>query len=645
MREIVKMHKRHIYLNKKNREEAIKIILRQTDNYADWPEEGIEVTASLGRITSRAVYALCSSPNANVSAMDGVAVRSAETYNASETAPVQLKLGEQALFINTGQPIPEGFDAVIMIEEIHQPSPDTIEIISSVPPWHYVRPTGEDIVAGEQIIPSSHLIRPTDIGALLSGGLIKIFVKKRPVVSIIPTGDEIIEPGNTPSEGQVTESNSHVISGLLNEWGAEPLRLPIVRDIYKNLMQRAEEAIKHSDLLVIIAGSSAGTKDYTADVIASLGRVLVHGVSIMPGKPVILGIIDKRPVIGLPGYPVSAVIAFEIFARPIIGHMLNQTIPKDQTLEAEITRKIPSKLGQEEYIRVKMGKLGDKYYATPLSRGAGIITSLVRADGMITMPKQSEGIDEKSPVTVRLLKPKEEIESSLIFIGSHDPGLDLISDHLRRETRGISLSITHLGSLGGLIALKRAECHLTGIHLLDPETGIYNTPYIKSHIAGHKVYKVHMALREQGIIIKRGNPKNIKTLHDLLQGDIRFVNRQYGAGTRILLEHLLKGIHIDPQEIKDYRREVFTHMAVAALIKSGGADCGLGVLSAARALDLDFIPVAKEVYDLVIPEAYMRLQGIESILEILGSKTFRATLESMGGYDCKNSGETTCLAL
>ncbi len=637
--------KRHIFLDKKTREVALKIFLEELPDYNDWPEEEVSVTDSLGRVTSRAVYAINSSPTANVSAMDGVVVRSIDTFGANEKNPVRLKIGSEARFINTGGVVPEGFDAVIMIEEIHQPGSDVIEIIAAVPPWHYIRPIGEDIVVKEQILPGCHLVRPSDIGALLSGGWIKAWVRKKPKVSILPTGDEIIEPGNIPEPGQVIESNSSVISAILSQWGAESLRYPIVKDTQATLYEKACEALKNSDFLIIIAGSSAGTKDFTASAIAWMGKVLVHGVSIMPGKPVILGVADKKPVMGLPGYPVSAVIAFDIFARPVISRMLHHILPAPELLMVRTARKLPSKLGQEEYIRVKIGKVGDHYLASALPRGAGVITSLVKADAILKVAKQSEGLNAGAEAEVELLKSRQEIDLSLIFIGSHDPGLDLLSDFLGRRELSMALSITHLGSLGGLAALKNGECHMTGIHLLDPESGIYNIPYISKYLPGERLYKIHFALRDQGLMVKKGNPKGIKGIDDLLREDIRFINRQFGAGTRLLLEHLLKSINIEPSKIRDYRREVFTHMAVASLVKNGGADCGLGILSAARALDLEFIPLAKEEYDLLITEKYINLPGIGSLLEILKGKEFKKELESMGGYDCTKTGEIQCLSL
>jgi len=636
--------RRHIYLTKKSKEEALTLFLNELSDDSDWPQEEIPVKDSFARVTSCAVYAIQSSPTANVSAMDGIVVRARDTFGASETTPVQLKIGTQARFINTGGVIPDGFDAVVMIEDIHQPQPDVLEIISAVPPYHHIRPIGEDIVNGEQILPSCHLIKAPDIGALLSGGLITVCVRKRPRVGIIPTGDEIVEPGICPKEGQVIESNSVMISSLIYSWGGEPIRYPIVKDLCNNLSKVVSSALQETDLLIIIAGSSAGSKDFTADVIAQMGKVVVHGVNIMPGKPVCLGIITKKPVIGLPGYPVSALIALEIFAKPVIKKMLHIPLATPQTIKGKSIRKLPSKLGQEEYIRVRIGNIKGEYLAAPLPRGAGLITSLVRADGILKVKADSEGVDAGQEVEIVLLKSKEEIDNAIIFIGSHDLSLDMLSDYLTRQKLGKTLSITHYGSLGGLMALKRGECHITGIHLLDPETGIYNIPYIKKYLSGKGVYRVHLAFREQGLIVKKGNPKKIKGLHELPNERISFVNRQFGSGTRLLLDHYLKMKNIDTSLLRDYEREVFTHMAVASLVKAGGADCGLGILGAARALDLDFIPIAKEEYDLVIPGEFFDLPAIKSIVDSIKSNEFKKELESLGGYDCKATGEIECLS-
>jgi putative molybdopterin biosynthesis protein len=288
---------------------------------------------------------------------------------------------------------------------------------------------------------------------------------------------------------------------------------------------------------------------------------------------------------------------------------------------------------------VKLGRVGDRVTATPLQRGAGIIMSLVRADGLVLIPRFSEGVHAGAEVTVDLLRRPEEVERTIVAIGSHDLTLDLLSSELSKRDAGLSLSSSNVGSLGGLIALQRGEAHLSGSHLLDEETGEYNLPYVRRLLKGRSVVLVNLVYRDQGLIVPPGNPKGIRGIEDLLREDVRFVNRQKGAGTRVLLDYRLKQIGVDPLRIEGYRREEFTHLAVAASVAGGTADTGLGILAAARALKLDFVPILKERYDLVIPREQYESDLLRPLLEILRGPTFRQQVEALGGYDASQMGE------
>ena len=601
--------------------------------------EHIPVGDALGRVTSEAVIAKISSPFYHSAAMDGYAVKFIDTFGASETRPRHLDVPSQAVPIDTGDPMPEEYDAVIMIEDVEKTSDTEIEILKPATPWQHVRLVGEDIVATELIISENHVIRPVDMAAMIASGHSAVMVRRRPVVSIIPTGTELVEPGSELKRGDIIDFNSTMLAAMATEYGAHAVRRHIVKDDADLLRQTILDALADADLVVINAGSSAGREDFTVDVITELGEVLVHGVSIKPGKPVILGIVKGKPVIGIPGYPVSAALTFTLFVKPLIYALLGLQTPGPDTITAKLSRQVASSLGQEEFIRVKIGSVSGNLIATPVTRGAGALMSLVRADGIIRVPAESEGIAAGHAVTVELMRSTRDIENTLVCIGSHDNALDVLGNYLKKKHPEYSLSSAHVGSMGGLLALQRGEAHLAGTHLLDEETGEYNVSYIKKLLPDTKVVLVNLVYRTQGFIVPKGNPKGIKAFEDLRRKDVVFVNRQAGAGTRLLTDLHLKKLRIDPAVVNGYYHEEFTHMAVAAAVLSGAADTGLAVLSAAQALDLDFVPVAQERYDLAIPGEFYDLPMMQALLGIIrGDNEFRERIVSMGGYGIADMG-------
>ena len=604
------------------------------------PGQNIPVASSLGRVTSEAVIAKVSSPFYHSAAMDGYAVRFVETFGASETRPLRLAVPGQAVAVDTGDPMPDGFNAVIMIEDVEKLPELEIEILKPATPWQHVRLVGEDIVATELIIPENHVIRPADMAAMIASGHTSVMVRRKPVVSIIPTGTELVEPGAALKKGDIIDFNSTMLAAMAEEAGADPIRRTIVRDDEGLLRASILDAVAVSDLVVINAGSSAGREDFTSDVIASLGEVIVHGVAIKPGKPVILGIIKNKPVVGIPGYPVSAALTFNLFVIPLIAAMRGLPAPAAEKASARLSRPVASALGQEEFIRVKLGSVAGSMIATPVTRGAGALMSLVRADGFIRVPAASEGIASGQEVPVELLRPGREIKTTIVCIGSHDNALDVLGNFLKKKHPELSLSSAHVGSMGGLLALKRGEAHLAGTHLLDEETGEYNVSYLKKILPDRRTVLVNLVYRTQGFIVSRGNPKSVKGFEDLARKDVVFVNRQAGAGTRLLTDLYLKKLRIDPGTVNGYDHEEFTHMAVAAAVVSGAADTGLAVLSAAQALDLDFVPVARERYDLAIPPEFFETPMLQALLGIIREDTeFRRQITAMGGYDVSDMGK------
>ena len=464
--------KRHIYLNMKSVEEAREIFLTRFDLDTYLPPEEIPTAAALGRVTAAPVFARLSSPHYHSAAMDGYAVPAEVTFGASQDKPMLLELGRQAFPVNTGNPLPGGTNAVIMVENVDPVDEAHIRIEAAAYPWQHVRKVGEDLVAHEMVLPEKTEVTPYAMGALLAAGVTRLSVRRRPRVIIIPTGDELISVQEVETEqvppGRIIEFNSVMLAALVEQLGGLPQINPIVADRRQEIKAALAEALGQGDMVIINAGSSAGTEDHTAQVIAELGEVLVHGVTMMPGKPTILGVVQGKPVMGNPGYPVSAALSFDQFAAPLLAGLLGRRLPPRPVVAAQPAQKIPSKAGLEEFIRVTLGKVGDRIMATPLPRGAGTITSLVRADGLIRIPAASEGIEAEKPVLTELLISEEQLWQTLVVIGSHDNTLDVLATLLRRHHPHLRLSSAHVGSTGGLMALKHHRAHFGGSHLFDP---------------------------------------------------------------------------------------------------------------------------------------------------------------------------------
>jgi putative molybdopterin biosynthesis protein len=664
---------------------------------------------ALGRVLTEPVWARISSPHYHAVAMDGFAVRASDTVGAQPSSPVKLLLItphaslSQTKYVDTGDPLPEGFNAVIPIENVESLDENgeitsdlrtqaAIRIRAAVTPWSHVRALGEDIVATQLVLAAGQVLRPVDLGAIAAAGHAEVKVARKPRVAILPTGTELVPLGSLPryhigselKPGDILEYNSLVLAAQVDAWGGEAVRFPITPDNFDAIVKRVQEAALDFDLILLNAGSSAGAEDFSAKVVEKLGALLVHGVAVRPGHPVILGVIarsreaattlaprsgrepagarrpvasageqsprelgialypsdarnDMVPIVGVPGYPVSAALTAEIFVEPMLAKWLGRRPNELPTESATLTRKVASPGGDDDYLRVAVGKVGDKVLAAPLARGAGVITSLVRADGLVILPRGVQGAEAGEQVTVHLYRSKADIERTIFCIGSHDMTLDLLAQFLAGYDR--RLASANVGSLGGLVALKRGESHLAGSHLLDPQSGEYNLAYIRQYLPEVPVSVYGFVGREQGLILRKGNPKGIKSLDDLTRPEVQYVNRQRGAGTRVLFDYHLNRSGIATGSIQGYNQEEYTHLGVAAAVASGRADCGLGIPAAAQSLDLDFVQLFQETYQLVIPKFYVESELLAPLFVVINNKDFHDAVAAMPGYNISEMGK------
>ena len=480
----------------KAREEYLALLI---NNGMAPQHESIPVIKASGRITSTILYANICSPHFNACAMDGIALDAKLTFGASETTPVLLT-SEQFNYVDTGDPLPDGCDAVVMIEDVIISEADTIKLYDAVAPWQHIRQIGEDICAGEMILPSYSKITPAALGAMIAGGVTEISVIKKPVIGFIPTGDEVVLPKSNPKDGEILEFNSAIFSAMLSDWGAEVITYPIIKDDVILICNEVKKAISECDIVMLGAGSSAGRDDYSATVIEEVGSILYHGLAIKPGKPTILGYCGEKPVIGLPGYPVSGIIVLDQLLKPIIEYLSCTSMESIKTITAVLSKSVVSTLKYREFVRVRLGYVHDKLIASPLSRGSGVVTSFMRADGILEIPQGEEGYESGENVSIRLLRPEEDLKKSIVAIGSHDPLLDELADLLKIMSRENTLVSSHVGSMGGLLAVRKGEAHLAGTHLLDEATGKYNTTFIQKLIPEGGVRLVECVMRKQGLI-------------------------------------------------------------------------------------------------------------------------------------------------
>lgn len=633
---------RNIYLDNLRLEEALDRWLetcRREGVRFPLPAVTRPTAEALGLVTAEPLFAKLSSPPFHSSAMDGIAVKAESTYGANENSPLRLELGRDAELIDTGEPLPPGFDAVVMVEDLDEVEEGVYEIIHPAAPWQHVRPLGEDIVQSELVLPAGHRITPADIGALLSAGFREVPVRPRPLVAVIPTGTELIEDPAELAPGRIIESNSWTLAAFARRSGADAVRMELVPDDYETIKRSIASALEGADIVVVNAGTSAGREDFTRAIIEELGRVAVHGVAMKPGKPVVLGAACGRPVLGLPGFPVANFRGAQEFLAPMIAELVGASARARPGIRAKLARKIFSTPGFDEFVQVKLGVVDDRVIAVPLPRGSGVSMSLVRSDGVVRIPAESEGLGRWEDVEVALNHPDTAVEGTILAVGSHDVALDILASRIALADPAVTLASANVGSMGGIMAIKERQAHVAGTHLLHPESGEFNIPYVLERLEPGSFALVTLCLRSQGLMVPPGNPKGITGVEDLERDDVLIINRQRGSGTRLLLDYRLKEAGVDPGRVTGYEREMFTHTAVAAAVQGGTADTGLGVLAAARALGLDFVPVASERYDLLVLDSFVGTAGYRAMIGAITDPEYRRQVEALGGYDLSGAGE------
>ena len=626
--------------------EVAQARFREALDAADVRNGNVETVAlrdALDRVTAGAIFARLSSPHYHACAMDGIAVRAAATRGASETSPLALRLDAEARIVDTGDPLPPGTDAVIMTEDVEPRGDGAILIRAAVAPWTHVRPIGEDIVATEAVVPNRRRLGAADLAAIAAAGIVEVTVVALPRVAIITTGDELVDPGvERPARGAILDSNGVLLEACVRSYGGLPVRLPRVADDRALLASAVAAAADTCDVVVVNAGSSAGRDDYTATIFAQLGDVLVHGVAIRPGHPLILALATARrgrrvPLLGIPGYPVSAAICADLFLKPLVERLAHREPADAATFDVTLTRKLFSPLGEDEFVRVVAARVGERIVAIPLRRGAGAIASLSRANAIVTISRFTEGAHPGTRLPARALRGTDAIDRTLLAVGSHDVAVDILAGALAE--RHLDLVSANVGSIAGLVALARGSTHLAGTHVLDAATDTYNDAAVRRYVPDVRVALIGFARRVQGLIVAPGNPLALTSLTDVIAKRARYVNRQKDAGTRMLLDALLARGALRPADVDGYERIEFTHLAVAALVADGSADCGLGILAAARALGCDFVPLADEPYELAALATSLDDPRIATTIDAMRDPALRTSIEALGGYDASRAGD------
>jgi putative molybdopterin biosynthesis protein len=613
--------------------------------------EEIRLAEAAGRVVFTDVIADIDVPPFDRASMDGYAVKAKDTFYADEEKPASLRLKgdiragqnkkvtikeKEAASIATGAPVPKGANAVVMVEYTEKKG-KTVNIHRPVTPGENIMAAGSDIMRGETAVRAGTVLSPRETGVLAALGATKVQAFKRPAVAIISTGDEIVQPGKSLKFGRIYDVNAQAIADAVRENGGIPEFLGIVKDDPGTLLKRLKEMMKY-DIIIASGGTSAGAGDVLYRVIDKLGKpgIIVHGIAVKPGKPAIIGVANKKPIFGLPGYPTSAMITFHVLAAPILRRLSGMGGEAKKQIKAKAAMRLFSAKGRYEYMLMNLvsGTKGE-YSAYPVLTGSGAITTLAEADGYVEIPENTAIIDASSEIDVTplsdVIKPAD-----LTIIGSHCIGVDMLLNVMNRRTP-VQAKIINVGSSGGIAAARRGESDISGTHLIDEKTGIYNVPFLKKLGIADRAYLVRGYDREQGLVTARGNPHGIESIEDLITGGISFINRNPGSGTRILFDLELKKAArgVSPTELKNqipgYEIEAKSHSAIAAAVAHGRADAGLAIRTVAHQYGLGFVPLREEKYDFAIPREKLEKPAVKRFLEALKSREFKKELKKTPG--------------
>ena len=615
-------------------------------------EESVTIEGSLGRVLSEDLVSDIDVPGFDRAAMDGYAIIAEDTWGADESVPKLFRLAGRveagdkpivevttgkAVEIATGAPMPKGANSVVMVEYTHQRD-ESVEVRRTVTPGENVMAAGSDIMAGELVLRKGERVTSREMGIVAALGLEAVKVYRRPKVAIISTGNELLRAGQQPQYGKVFDINAFSLFGAVIECGCEPLHFGIAKDDADDMIEKIKQASKSVEIILSSGSTSAGVGDRLYKILNEFGKpgVIVHGLSVKPGKPVVVAVVKDIPVFALPGYPTSAMIIFQILVKPILLKMsgLSETQPGHR-LEAVLATKVLSAGGRREFLPVHV-IVGDseKYLAYPVTSGSGAITSYALADGFIDIPLDRKMLDEGESVAVTLFNQQLR-PADLTIIGSHCIGIDILLGVIRATHPGFSAKVVNVGSTGGLNSIERGQADLAGIHLIDENSGKYNLPFIdKSNLLG-KAALIRGYDREQGLVVAKDNPKSIKGFEDLIKKDVTFINRNLGSGTRILtdlnIRKIAKRSSKDFEEIasqiKGYTVEAKSHSAVAMAVVQNKADVGVAIKAVTRNQPLEFIPIMKEQFDFLVQKSRLNKTPVRLFLETLTSKEFKEQLD------------------
>lgn len=629
-------------------EEAIKRVEEALGGLKPRGTEMIHVLDAAGRVLAEDIYAQVAAPPFDRSTVDGYAVNARDTYGAAEGFPKTLKLvgksdvgklperelGDgECMEIATGAPMPRGANAVVMVEYTKRED-DNIVIYRPVVPGENVAQAGSDILEGDIILRRGQLITPREVAVLAAQGYRSVPVYKRLRAIVFSTGNELTPAGEQLEAGKIYDVNGPTVVSMLRELGVDAEFRGILPDDEQAMYRAVAEAVEQSDMVITSGSTSAGFGDMIYRIFGKIagGGVIIHGLRLKPGKPTVIAAAGEKLLIGLPGFPLSAMMVFQTIVRPIVQRLLGASRSFEAAVKARVPFRIEAGRGKRELIPVQLVEGVSGLTAYPLLMGSGSTSALALADGYVDVDEGREFLEANEEVEIKLLAQSIR-PADLVIIGSHCYGISMILDLM-----GISNSkVINVGSLAGWYAVKRGEADIAGTHLLDEQTGSYNLHMVKRLGLEGEVVVVRGYARRIGFLVKRGNPKQIQSFQDLLRGDIMFVNRVRGSGVRTYIDIKLRellGRDVNAAEhVKGYYYEAKSHTAVAAAVAQGRADVGVAIEVAARQYGLDFIPLTEEIFDFVIHRERLKKPHVKLFIDTLSSKEFATTLAGrLQGY-------------